>query len=128
MIGQAIPLMKQGVIVNIGSLVGSPKVVFPTYSLPYEASKAALHKVTEAVAATHAPTIRAVTVSPGYVDTPLWDQFSEGMKQDSLKLVPIERFIRPEEIAKAVVGIVENEAINGAEITVDGGLSLRKIN
>jgi 3-oxoacyl-[acyl-carrier protein] reductase len=126
-IRHSLKFMKEGVIVNIASLVGSPRVVFPTYSLAYEASKAALHKVTESIAVTHAPDIRAVTVSPGYVDTPIWDKFPKGTKEESAKLVPIGRFIKPEEIAEAVYMVIENPAFNGVDVAVDGGLSLRKV-
>jgi hypothetical protein len=34
----------------------------------------------------------------------------------------------PEEVAKAVISVCENDAITGTDIVVDAGLSLREIN
>jgi NAD(P)-dependent dehydrogenase (short-subunit alcohol dehydrogenase family) len=39
----------------------------------------------------------------------------------------IGRFIMPEEIAHMAVAILENDAITGQVVTVDGGLSLQKL-
>jgi len=36
--------------------------------------------------------------------------------------------VTADEIARAVVGVLENDAITGQIITVDGGLSLQKWN
>ncbi|MEK7570286.1 MAG: hypothetical protein AAB515_02510 [Patescibacteria group bacterium] len=38
----------------------------------------------------------------------------------------INRYITADEIGQAAVGILENDAITGQIITIDGGLSLQK--
>lgn len=39
----------------------------------------------------------------------------------------INRYVAADEIALAAVGILENDAITGQIVTVDGGLSLQKL-
>lgn len=66
--------------------------------------------------------IRIVSVSPGYVATPIL----KGMNQEALsaitKDVHIQRLVEPEEIASAIRYAVQNDAINATDIEVTGGL------
>ncbi len=39
----------------------------------------------------------------------------------------INRYVAADEIAHAAIGVLENDAITGQIITVDGGLSLQKL-
>lgn len=67
--------------------------------------------------------IRVASISPGYVATPIL----KGMNQDALeallKDVHLQRLVEPSEIADAVRFIVENDAIDAADIEVTGGLT-----
>jgi 3-hydroxybutyrate dehydrogenase len=76
--------------------------------------------------------VTANAVCPGYVDTPMTDTTVAamaargGMSEADARAVlekrqPIRRLIRPEEVAAAVLACVENGAINGQGINVDGG-------
>lgn len=66
--------------------------------------------------------IRVVSISPGYVATPIL----KGMDQNALnaitKDVHIQRLVEPEEIASAIRYAVENDAIDATDIEVTGGL------
>lgn len=66
--------------------------------------------------------IRVVSVSPGYVATPIL----MGMDQNALAAITgdvhIQRLVQPEEIASAIRYTVENDAIDATDIEVTGGL------
>ncbi|CAB3769039.1 SDR family oxidoreductase [Paraburkholderia solisilvae] len=76
--------------------------------------------------------VRVNAVSPGPVDTPLYDKlgipdaYREQVNQDIVRTIPTGRFGRPEEVAKAVVYLAADESAwtLGAEIVVDGGRTL----
>lgn len=119
-----------GVIVHNSSLMSN--LVLPN-AAAYCASKAGLVGLTKAMAldlATYG--IRVNVVRPGSIDTPLmW----AGVNSDEIVTVrrlakeaePIGRLGQPEEVAKAVLFLVSDEAsfITGAELVVDGGLGAR---
>ncbi|MHA6626585.1 SDR family NAD(P)-dependent oxidoreductase [Pseudonocardia sichuanensis] len=99
----------------------------------YTASKHGVLGLVRAVADEVARSgVTANAVCPGYVDTPMTDATvaamaarlgaSEGDARALLrKRQPIGRLIRPDEVAAAVLACVENGAINGQGINVDGG-------
>lgn len=66
--------------------------------------------------------IRVVSISPGYVATPIL----KGMNQDALKAllkdVHIQRLVEPEEISSAIMYVVQNDAIDATDIDVAGGI------
>ena len=76
--------------------------------------------------------IRVNAVSPGPVETPLYDKlgipdaYREQVNKDIAATIPFGRFGTPEEIAKAVVYLASDESrwTVGSEIIVDGGRSL----
>jgi NAD(P)-dependent dehydrogenase (short-subunit alcohol dehydrogenase family) len=74
--------------------------------------------------------IRVNAVSPGSIDTPgLSELASSNTGQQRLKMisniVPLGRFGKPEEIAKAVVFLASDDAsyVTGTELFVDGGFA-----
>jgi NAD(P)-dependent dehydrogenase (short-subunit alcohol dehydrogenase family) len=109
-----------GVIVNIGSLAG----VRPTgSSIPYAASKAALHHQTRLLAAALGPAIRVNAVAPGLVDTPWtadWDEIKVGISA----ITPARRVATPEDVALLVLTQVLSTYVTGEVWVVDGGLHL----
>jgi len=66
--------------------------------------------------------IRCVAIAPGYTATPMLT----GMNQDALKAivadVHIGRLVEPNEIARLIGHVVENEAINATTLEITGGL------
>lgn len=109
---------EQATVVNLGSgqslLPNTPK------RTAYSASKGGVLNLTRAMAAEFAPTIRANTVCPGLVDTPM----AEGV-QGNVGNYALGRLARPEEIARAILYLTSTESsyVTGAALAVDGGRS-----
>jgi NAD(P)-dependent dehydrogenase (short-subunit alcohol dehydrogenase family) len=120
----AAPLLRQapgsGVVVNIGSLAG----IRPAgSSVPYAASKAALHHQTRLLAAALGPAIRVNAVAPGLVDTPWtsdWHDFRATVEAAS----PMRRLVRPEDVAHVVLSQVTSEPVTGEVWVVDSGFGM----
>jgi meso-butanediol dehydrogenase / (S,S)-butanediol dehydrogenase / diacetyl reductase len=129
-----IPIMKkqgQGVIVNNGS---DWSVVAGKDAFPYIASKGAVGMMTRAMALDYArENIRVNAVCPGdtLVDRWLEKEYFESsdpvlMEQaikDASDYIPMGRFGRPEEIAKAVLFLASDDSsfMTGHLLLVDGG-------
>jgi len=121
----AIPLMKKGGwgrIVNISSISG---VRASAGRIAYGTSKAAIIGLTRQLAIELAPdNITVNSVAPGPVDTATARALhTELTRQSYLRLIPMRRFGRPEEIAAAVSFLCTKDAsyITGHTIPVDGG-------
>jgi NAD(P)-dependent dehydrogenase (short-subunit alcohol dehydrogenase family) len=69
--------------------------------------------------------IRFNAIAPGYTDTPMWDHiFPENAAQalsDVTKKHLIPRLVTADEVAQAVLLLMQNEAITGETIHVDCG-------
>jgi NAD(P)-dependent dehydrogenase (short-subunit alcohol dehydrogenase family) len=127
---KALPLMPDGgAIVLNASIVGSKG--FAANSV-YSATKAAVRSFARTwTTDLKDRRIRVNAVSPGAIDTPgLSDllassEVGEQRKKMISTAVPLGRFGRPEEIAKAVVFLASDDAsyITGAELFVDGGIA-----
>lgn len=111
---------KQGAIVNVGSIAG---LTGSGSSLPYAVSKAAVHGLTKSLAHALAPEIRVCSVAPGAVATRWWAGQEARMEQLSQKLL-LQRISTPDDIAKIICSILEQESMTGQIITVDGGQTL----
>jgi NAD(P)-dependent dehydrogenase (short-subunit alcohol dehydrogenase family) len=72
--------------------------------------------------------IRFNAVAPGYTDTPMWDrvypQNGAQALRDLTKRQPIPRLVTADEVAQAVLLLMQNKAITGETIHVDGGSRL----
>lgn len=72
--------------------------------------------------------IRVNTISPTVVLTELGHRAWDGPRGDALKkLIPTGRFAYPDEIAAAAVFLASNaaEMINGADLVIDGGYTIK---
>jgi NAD(P)-dependent dehydrogenase (short-subunit alcohol dehydrogenase family) len=105
-------------IVNIGS--GQSLLPNAPNRTAYSASKGALLNLTRALAAELAPAIRANTVCPGLVDTPM----AQGV-QGNVGNYALKRLAQPVEIAQAILFLTSAESsyVTGAALAVDGGRS-----
>ena len=109
-----------GAVVNIGSLAG----VRPTgSSIPYAASKAALHHQTRLLAAALGPEIRVNAVAPGLVDTP-WTADWHDLHAGVAAITPMKRVAKPEDVAPLVLALVTSSLVTGEVWIVDSGLQL----
>lgn len=98
----------------------------------YSATKAAVNAITRIAANELAERkIRVNIVSPGPIDTPIFDkggftaEEKEGFKQHISSGTLVKRIGNPDEIAKTVLFLASDAAsfITGTEILADGGLS-----
>jgi NAD(P)-dependent dehydrogenase (short-subunit alcohol dehydrogenase family) len=103
---------------------------FPNISV-YSATKAAIRSFARTwTNELRERRIRVNTISPGHIDTPIFDGWQQGealdkLKEDLAKNVPLGRMGEPDEIAKAVSFLASDDAsyISGIELYVDGGVA-----
>jgi NAD(P)-dependent dehydrogenase (short-subunit alcohol dehydrogenase family) len=80
-----------------------------------------------ALALEAAPT-RVNVVSPGWVDTPMWDELvgeaKSGYLDSMASRLPARRIATPAEIAQAYLYLMESELTTGETIHIDGGQRL----
>jgi NAD(P)-dependent dehydrogenase (short-subunit alcohol dehydrogenase family) len=106
-----------GKIINLADWAG-----FRPYKdyLPYCVAKAGVIALTTALAKTLAPAIQVNAIAPGPVLLP--EDFSNTLRQAVVQATPLKRIGTPDDIAQAVVFLVEgSDFITGAVIPVDGG-------
>lgn len=109
-----------GCVVNIGTHAGvRPK----GSSIPYAASKAALHHVTKLLALALAPDIRVNAVAPGLVLTPMTATWPDMLETWNTR-APMKRPAKPEDIADLVAALCANDYVTGEIVIADGGLNL----
>lgn len=128
---EAIPYLRKtsGSIINISSDAGL-KAYEGFNADAYSASKAALILLTKCWALEYAKDkIRVNCICPGVVDTDMTKPFLKTQKDKEFmdSEHPIGRIGQPEEIAKAVMYFVSEDAswITGAILAVDGGESIK---
>jgi len=114
-----------GVIVNVASILAY-RVAKQVAA--YVAAKAALVKLTEALALELAPKrIRVNALAPGYIETDLNRDFlRSGAGEAILKRVPMRRFGTPADLDGALLLLVSDAGryMTGTTIIVDGGHGL----
>ncbi len=117
-------MMKQryGRIVNFSSVSGVSGQAGQTN---YSSSKAGLIGFTKALAKeVGSRNITVNAVAPGFIETRLTVNLPQELKDISIKLTPMGRFGKPEDIANAVAYLVSEEAsfVTGVILQVDGGM------
>ena len=125
-----LPLMSEGtsIVINasINAYIGMPN------SSVYAASKAAVISLARTLSGELVGKgIRVNAISPGPINTPIFGKM--GMSPEQLEAtatsiqqqVPMGRFGRPEEIAKAALFLASDDSsfVIGAELVADGGMS-----
>lgn len=124
--GRAMIAQGGGRIVNLASQAGSVAI---EGHVAYCASKFGVIGMTKTLAlewGRHGITVNSI--SPTVVLTDLGRKAWEGPKGEAMKeLIPTGRFAEPEEIAAAAVFLASDAAamINGADLLVDGGYTVR---
>ena len=112
----------RGVIVNIGSIsaAGNPG------QSAYAASKAGIEALTKVWAAELGPLgIRVACIAPGFFNT---SSTRKVLSEENLKQIrseiPLRRLGQTEEIANAVLFVLENDYFNGRTLQLDGGMRI----
>jgi NAD(P)-dependent dehydrogenase (short-subunit alcohol dehydrogenase family) len=98
-------------------------------AIAYGVAKGAIPQLTRALARELADfNIRVNCVSPGIIRTRFQDYLTaEQVENNTRNRIPLHREGRPEEVAAALVALAENDFITGAEIPVDGGMTMRMV-
>jgi acetoacetyl-CoA reductase/3-oxoacyl-[acyl-carrier protein] reductase len=119
----AIPQMieqKFGRIVNVSSMNGQ----IPAFGQAnYSASKGGMIAFTKTAALELAKSnVTVNTVSPGFTETDMFAEIPDKIQEQIKQRIPLGRFGKPEEIAKAVLFLVaDGDYVTGQQINVNGG-------
>ena len=130
LVTHCLPLLKKSShasIVNVSS--SAARTVQASHHFLYSTTKAAVLKYTEHLVR-DLPGIRANTVLPGWVDTPIYErsgaprELIEEVFGKALKTIPSGRIAKPEDIANVILFLSSEKAsyVNGASVDVNGGL------
>jgi acetoacetyl-CoA reductase len=110
-----------GRIVNIGSVNGQAGQYG---QVNYAAAKSGIHGFTKALALEGASKhITVNAVAPGYVDTEMVRAVPADVLEKIIKTIPVRRLGKPEDIARAVLFLVADDAefITGSTLSINGG-------
>ena len=77
--------------------------------------------------------IRVNCISPGYIDTRLWDEYLKGVSnpfevaEQTTAFHPIGRRGKPSDVADAALYLANGSSsfVTGVDLVVDGGLTIR---
>jgi NAD(P)-dependent dehydrogenase (short-subunit alcohol dehydrogenase family) len=109
-------------IVGIASING---IVGHGFIPAYSAAKAGLMGLMRSIADRLAPDVRANSICPGYIDTPMLASTLQtpGGRETYLRKTPLGRLGQPIEIGRAVRFLMSDDAsfITATELVVDGG-------
>lgn len=109
-------------IVNVASVSG---IIPNAGQANYSAAKAGVITFTKALAKEVARSgITVNAIAPGFIETDMVKKMPEKLQKKYLSEIPLQRFGKPEEVAKLVVFLTGDDAryITGQVIPIDGGL------
>ncbi len=115
-----------GVIINIGSM-SAGIVNKPRWQISYLTSKAAVHHMTEGLAAEWAPYgIRVNAIAPGYFLTEMSPVDQPEFAPYVVDPAPMKRYGLPHELGPAAVFLASDASsfMTGSIVKIDGGFSL----
>lgn len=110
---------KNGCIINMSSAWG---IVGGALEVIYSVSKAGLDGLTKSLAKELGPSnIRVNSIAPGMIKTDMNKKFTEEELEELKNETPLEKIGKPEDIAKCVSWLVEDEFTTGQIISINGG-------
>jgi NAD(P)-dependent dehydrogenase (short-subunit alcohol dehydrogenase family) len=118
-----------GSIVTVASGMG---LIGHAGYIAYCASKGGVVVMTKALAAELAPTVRVNCLCPGGIETPMTDDDfgreadPQASRRRALQRVPLGRLASAEEIARAAIWLVSDDAAyaTGSSLSIDGGTTM----
>lgn len=116
-LGRQMVRNKAGKIINIADI--SAFRPWKDY-LPYSISKAGLVTLTQGLAKAFAPYVQVNAVAPGTILAPVTGWNAQQRRQ-TLDLIPLRRMGSPQDIARTVLFLIENDYMTGTVIPIDGG-------
>src|SRR5579864_538054 len=121
----AVPELRKtkGAIVNVASIAAYRAT---GSSIAYAVSKAGLLQLTRGLALSLAPDVRVNSVSPGLVSTRCFrkrfgDDAAAAQEESFVQTTPLKRIAGPDDVAHAVMALLENDLVTGQDLVVDGG-------
>ena len=119
---EVVPHMIQqqsGCIINISSIWG---MVGSSCESVYSVSKAGVDGLTKALAKELGPShIRVNSIAPGLIDTQMNQDLSKEVLEEIKEETPLGKIGMPEDIAKCVKWLIEDEFTTGQIISINGG-------
>jgi 3-oxoacyl-[acyl-carrier protein] reductase len=124
----AAPALKaaEGAIVNIASIAAHRA---SGSSIAYAVSKAGVVQLTRALALALAPEVRVNSVSPGLVSTRWFssrfgDDAAVAQEEAFARTTPLGKIASPDDVARAVIALLENDLLTGQDLVIDGGKNI----
>ncbi len=121
---KALPLFKNGgSIILTGSIAGVKGIA--NFGV-YNASKAAIRSFARTwTSDLKGRNIRVNVLSPGPIETAIFDNISNDVKEGFVAMVPMGRIGQPDEIAKAALFLASDDSsyVTGIDLCVDGGMA-----
>lgn len=121
----AAPELKKsgGAIVNVASIAAHRA---SGSSIAYAVSKAGVVQLTRALALALAPEVRVNSVSPGLVSTRWFsrrfgEEAAAAQEEEFARATPLRKIATPDDVARAVIALLENDLITGQDLVIDGG-------
>jgi len=123
----AVPHMiqqKEGAIILIGSAAGRRGCLG---AMAYGVAKGALPQFARTLARELADhNIRVNCISPGVIRTPFQDFLTPQQVDNNIRnRIPLHREGKPEDVARIIVELAENDFITGEDLAIDGGMTMR---
>jgi 3-oxoacyl-[acyl-carrier protein] reductase len=125
----AAPELKKthGAIVNIASIAAHRA---SGSSIAYAVSKAGVVQLTRALALALSPEVRVNSVSPGLVSSRWFskrfgDEAAAVQEATIARATPLGKVASPDDVAQAVVALLENDLVTGQDLVVDGGRNVQ---
>ena len=116
-----------GAIVNVASIAGHRA---SGSSIAYAVSKAGVIQLTRGLALSLAPDVRVNSVSPGLVSTRWFrqrfgDEAALAQEESFVNTTPLRRIAGPDDVAHAILSLIENDLVTGQDLVVDGGRNIQ---
>ena len=112
-------MLQLSCIINISSIWG---ITGSALEVLYSVSKAGMDGMTKALAKELAPSgIRVNSIAPGIIDTEMNSDFTVEEIKEIIEDIPLGKIGKPEDIAKCVIWLMEDEYMTGQVISPNGG-------